>query len=248
MGNPPQGFGVGSTVQTGELDDGAVTTVKLADNAVDKDKLGILTTKGDSLTYSTEPARLAVGTNAQVLSADSGETTGLKWVAAGGGGWKLIESILITSATQDKDFAATLDGDVDRVYQIIFRMVNDDSTDAVYSIRINGNAAGATRQRMLAEGTTVSGATASSVGLSTGAPQTTSMAGVLTFSGMTTGDARQAQCFTGTKDSGGGFLMLTTYNITTPANTVNVTALGIGSDQTSGIGVGTEMFLFARSS
>lgn len=45
-----------------------------------------LTTKGDVYTYSTTDARLAVGTNGQVLTADSAEPTGLKWAAAGGGG------------------------------------------------------------------------------------------------------------------------------------------------------------------
>jgi len=39
-----------------------------------------LTTKGDLLTYSTEDVRLPVGANNQILSADSTETTGLKWV------------------------------------------------------------------------------------------------------------------------------------------------------------------------
>ena len=38
-----------------------------------------LTTKGDVYTYSTVDARLPVGTDGQVLTADSGETTGLSW-------------------------------------------------------------------------------------------------------------------------------------------------------------------------
>lgn len=38
-----------------------------------------LTTKGDIYTYSTADARLGVGTTGQVLTADSAETTGLKW-------------------------------------------------------------------------------------------------------------------------------------------------------------------------
>lgn len=39
-----------------------------------------LTAKGDLFTFAAASTRLAVGTNGQVLSADSGETTGLKWV------------------------------------------------------------------------------------------------------------------------------------------------------------------------
>ena len=42
-----------------------------------------LTAKGDLFTYSTAPARLAVGNNGESLVADSSTLTGLKW----GGSW-----------------------------------------------------------------------------------------------------------------------------------------------------------------
>lgn len=43
------------------------------------------TTKGDLVAYSTVAARLGIGTNGQVLTADSSETTGMKWGAGGNG-------------------------------------------------------------------------------------------------------------------------------------------------------------------
>lgn len=45
-----------------------------------------LTTKGDVYSYSTGDARLGVGTNGQVLTADSAEATGLKWATVSGAG------------------------------------------------------------------------------------------------------------------------------------------------------------------
>jgi|GEM_PF-3136109 len=44
-----------------------------------------LTTKGDLFTFDTADARLGVGANGTVLTADSAETTGLKWAAPAAG-------------------------------------------------------------------------------------------------------------------------------------------------------------------
>lgn len=56
-----------------------------------------LTTKGDVYVYSTTNDRLPVGTDGQVLSSDSTQATGLKWIAlAGGGDMVLAASQIVT--------------------------------------------------------------------------------------------------------------------------------------------------------
>jgi hypothetical protein len=62
----------------------------------------VVTTKGDLLTYSTTAARLGVGSNGTVLTADSAEATGVKWAApAGGANWSLLNTggTALTGAT-----------------------------------------------------------------------------------------------------------------------------------------------------
>jgi hypothetical protein len=58
-----------------------------------------LTTKGDVFTFSTVDARLGVGANGTVLTADSAETTGLKWATPAGGGFTLLSTTPLTSTT-----------------------------------------------------------------------------------------------------------------------------------------------------
>jgi hypothetical protein len=58
-----------------------------------------LTTKGDVFTFSTVDARLGVGANGTVLTADSAETTGLKWAAPAGGG-KVLQVVTATTTTE----------------------------------------------------------------------------------------------------------------------------------------------------
>jgi hypothetical protein len=59
-----------------------------------------LTTKGDLYTFSTTDARLGVGTNGQVLQADSTAATGIKWATpAGGGGMTSLATGSLSGAT-----------------------------------------------------------------------------------------------------------------------------------------------------
>lgn len=69
-----------------------------------------LTTKGDIYVYSSANTRLPVGTDGQILSADSSQTTGLKWITASGTGTvtsvaSADGSITVTNATTTPDLA-----------------------------------------------------------------------------------------------------------------------------------------------
>lgn len=65
-----------------------------------------LTTKGDLYTYSTTNARLGVGTNGQVLTADSTEATGLKWATAASSGGLTLISTSTPSGASGVDFTS----------------------------------------------------------------------------------------------------------------------------------------------
>ena len=65
-----------------------------------------LTTKGDVYTFSTSDARLAVGTNGQVLTADSSEATGLKFATPSSGG-KLIQAVFASTSTGASSSSST---------------------------------------------------------------------------------------------------------------------------------------------
>jgi len=80
-----------------------------------------LTTKGDLFTFSTVDARLPVGTNNQILVADSAQATGLKWATPAASGLTFITGATFTSVASvslpNSTFTATYDN-----YRIIFNI------------------------------------------------------------------------------------------------------------------------------
>lgn len=90
-----------------------------------------LTTKGDIFGYSTTNARIPVGTDGQVLTADSAQALGVKWAspAAGGGGLTLITKSSFSSSTAvniDSVFSSTY-----KDYRLVFDFTSN-TNEAVY--------------------------------------------------------------------------------------------------------------------
>lgn len=85
--------------QASYLKDTDVIQVYSGSAWVTKSGASPLTTKGDLYTYSTTDARLGVGANDTVLTADSTAATGLKWATAASGGMTLLSTTTLSGAT-----------------------------------------------------------------------------------------------------------------------------------------------------
>ncbi len=93
-----------------------------------------LTTKGDLFTFTTVDARLGVGTNGQVLQADSAEATGLKWATpASGGGMTVISTGTLSST------GVTFSSIPGTYYNLQLSIAGFNAGGARLSIRVNGD-------------------------------------------------------------------------------------------------------------
>ena len=96
-----------------------------------------LTTKGDLYGFSTLDARIPIGANNTVLTADSNETLGLKWAApAGGGGLVWIGNTTFTSTTTvnvNDVFSTTYD-----YYRVIITATATTANPLLLRLRVSG--------------------------------------------------------------------------------------------------------------
>ena len=101
------------------------------------DPLTILDAKGDLITATAAdtPARLAVGTNGHILTADSTTATGIKWAAPAGGG-KVLQ---VVSTTKTDTFTSTSTTAVDITGLSVSITPSSTSSKIMVFVNIMGN-------------------------------------------------------------------------------------------------------------
>jgi hypothetical protein len=140
----------GVTAGTGLTGGGTSGTVTLALDSAAVIAPTIVNAKGDLISASADntPAILSVGTNGQVLTAASGQTTGLQWTTPSAGGMTLLTTNTVSGAgftisgiSQDyTDLLIIMDGITSSTLSPIYFMPNG-VTDFSFSIRTNTDSA-----------------------------------------------------------------------------------------------------------
>ena len=99
----------------------------------------IVDAKGDLIvaTAADTPARLAVGTNGQILTADSTAATGIKWADSSAGSLTLLSTTTLNSGTTSQTISG-ISGSY-KALKIIIQNFNTSSGGASWSMRLNSD-------------------------------------------------------------------------------------------------------------
>ena len=103
------------------------------------DPLTILDAKGDliSATAADTPARVAVGTNGQVLTADSTQSTGIKWADVPANGMTLLASGTMSGSSVS---ITSISGSYNNLVLILESVRN--SINSAFAVRFNNDSSG----------------------------------------------------------------------------------------------------------
>lgn len=95
-----------------------------------------LTTKGDVYTFSTSDARLGVGANNTILTADSAEATGLKWATPSSGGGMTVIGETAASALSSLTYSGF--GSYKQLL-LMWSGIKHSGSGSVFGVRFNNN-------------------------------------------------------------------------------------------------------------
>jgi len=150
-----------------------------------------LTTKGDLYGFSTSDARIPIGTNNQVLTADSTQALGLKWATPSGGVTSAIATELTGGSTSSSSF-----GQVGAALAVT--LTTGTKALVLYSGFAYNASAAAITSVAISGATTI--AASDDWGQSTSSPTNSRTATIMPFTGLTAG----SNTFTIQHRAGGG--------------------------------------------
>jgi hypothetical protein len=200
----------------------------------------IVTTKGDLIaaTAASNPARLGVGTNGQLLSADSTAATGLAWTAAptAGSNWSLLNAggTALTGAS-----TITVSGisGKDKI-MVLLTTASSASGESTISLRFNADSGAnyygygytifgrSTYSVEITNQAVIGGDTSIPIAITTGDP-TGEISGGLTLTGCNSVGVKQLNSVGGSKQQGGyingrSYVLQGYYNSSSTISSVSV--------------------------